>query len=334
MRRRQVLALAAVGLGGCLGDTPGANGTTDGTATDIPPTAAAPTDTTTPTTGEPTDTATDGGTDAPDLRAYPGDCPTYGEDVARVVCSDAAPDEAPLRLTASETTVPLPATVEFTLANDTDAEFRTNHYSARLHKRVDGEWFHVAPTAWPEPLTPLPAGERHTWSVALARDSEQGTSGGPGSVGESTRSVGGLGGGRYAFGNDGWFPGGSYEEKTAAAVTFEVDAPPAALTTTDAVTDVSVSGGTLAARWTGKAGGDHETVTLLVRPTDAAPEVRVVTEQLLQSGGPYGAPLRDLLALAGRDGVERVELTGPLRLRETRVVGYDGAAYRVEREES
>ena len=75
-------------------------------------------------------------------------------------------------------------------------------------------------------------------------------------------------------------------------------------------------------------------MTLLVRPTDAAPEVRVVTEQLLQSGGPYGAPLRDLLALAGRDGVERVELTGPLRLRETRVVGYDGAAYRVEREES
>ena len=153
MRRRQVLALAAVGLGGCLGDTPGANGTTDGTATDAPPTAAGPTDTATPTTddttGGPTDTATDGGTDAPDLRAYPGDCPTYGEDVARVVCSDAAPDEAPLRLTASETTVSLPATVEATLANDTDAEFRTNHYSARLHKRVDGEWFHVAPTAWP-----------------------------------------------------------------------------------------------------------------------------------------------------------------------------------------
>lgn len=336
MRRRQVLSLAAVGLTGCLSDfAPVSNGTEDETT---PPTDA-PTNTPTPSeTPDPTDTpmTTDEPT-PPNLDAYPGDCPTYG--ASRVVCSDAAPDAAPLGMEASDGTVELGGSLTFTLRNDTDSAFQTNHYAARLHKRVDGEWFHVAPTSWPEPLTPLPAGERHGWTVYLDAEPTDEPSVGPGD-GKTSRVVGGLGGGRYAFGNDGWFEGGTYEEKTAAIATVEVRGPPVALTATDDVTDVSVDGETLTARWTD--GNEHEyssVATFVLRTTDASTERRLITEQVLQPGFARSRPLRDALALLTAHDVETVRLTGvtgvtpPFGLDNPSLFEYDGRNYEMSAEE-
>src|SRR5699024_9500021 len=123
----------------------------------------------------------------------------------------------------SRAALDLPGKMTFTLENDTDTRFNTNFYSARLHKRVDGEWFLVAPQGWPSPLTPLAASESQTWTVSLSgevqapagSDSESDAD----ALDTSQRNIGGLGGGRYAFGIAGWFEGGSYKRQTAFAAT-------------------------------------------------------------------------------------------------------------------
>ncbi|WP_254538044.1 hypothetical protein [Halomarina litorea] len=325
MRRRQVLALAAVGIGGCLSDSDpdgSGNGTTD-EPTDAPTTTPSTDDTETATTTEKPD--------PPDLRAYPGDCPTY--DATTVVCSDAAPDDVPLRMTPSASSAELPGDLSFTLSNDTDAEFQTNHYAARLHKRVDGEWFHVAPRAWPQPLTPISAGGSYTWTVEFA-----GGEGERPDAGETDRTVGGLGGGRYAFGNDGWFAGGSHESKTAAVAIFDLQGPPAELTTTDRLSKVSVEGGTVTGRWNVShlEAGDR-VATFTLERTDESAEGRLITEQVRQEGL-HPRPLRDALALAVEHDAATVRLTGetgsspPFGVGEPRVFEYEGSNYRISAE--
>lgn len=119
MRRRQVLAVTTAG--GCLGGN-----------AEAPETTTSTTETTTaeaPVVGEP----------------LPSDCPVLGDDVRRVVCY---PDtDAPLSMTPSAIAASLPdASVSFTLANETETTFSTNFYAWRLHKRVDGEWYYIAPS--------------------------------------------------------------------------------------------------------------------------------------------------------------------------------------------
>lgn len=335
MRRRQVLALAAVGLTGCLSDSSPADATANGTTTS---TTGTPTETTTDT---PVSSTTDDSTatpNPPDIEAYPGDCPSYGENVTTVVCSDAAPDDVPLRMTASRSTVDLPATVEFTLSNDTHADLQTNHYAAVLHKRVEGEWFRVAPTMVNQPLTPIPAGERHTWRVELEHAPDREAHG----QGLDERRVAGLGGGRYAFGNDGYFPGGSYEESTALATTVEVDVPPVELSRTDGVSDVSAEGDTVTALWNGVDAGEYTAeATFVLDETDGNADRRLVTEQVLQPG--FGSParpgpLRDALALLVDHEAGTARLTGttsessPFDLPEERSFVYEGTTYEMSAE--
>ncbi|MFC5969758.1 hypothetical protein ACFPYI_00295 [Halomarina salina] len=336
MRRRQVLALAAVGFTGCLSDTSPADTTANGTTTSTTGTkTATTTDTMSPSTTVNDSTATP---TPPNIEAYPGDCPSYGDNVATVVCSEAAPDDVPLRMTPSEPTVDLSGSLTFTLRNETDAAFQTNHYAARLHKQVDDEWFHVAPTAWPQPLTPLSGDDRHSWTVYPHSEPIDEPNGAPGDS-ETTRIVGGLGGGRYVFGNLGWFAGGDHEEQTAAVATVEIQGPPAELTTTGDVTDVSVDGETLGARWT--AGREHEyssVAAFVLRTTDASTERRLITEQLLQPGSVRPRPLRDALALLTGHDVETVRLTGvtgstpPFGLGEPSLFEYHGTTYEMSAE--
>jgi hypothetical protein len=339
MRRRQVLALAAVGLTGCLSDSAPADAPENGTTTDATETPSTATTDQTDAPGrdettDPDDTTMTDDTTTPNLESYPGDCPTYG--ASRVVCTDAAPADAPLRMAASQSSVELPADVEFTLHNDTEAEYQFNHFAGRLHKQVDDEWFHVAPNEWPEPLTVMPGGESYTWSVSLAHAEDPGETGG----GADEVAVGGLGGGRYAFGNAGWFSNDGHEGRTATVATFDVDAPPVELTTTDDVGDVSVEGETLSARWTGGHDGEHSSeATFVLRRTDASAAVRVLTEQLLQPDG-APKPARDALALAIERDVATVRLTGstgstpPFGVREPTVVEYDGTTYEMSVEET
>ncbi|MFD1512646.1 immunoglobulin-like domain-containing protein [Halomarina rubra] len=338
MRRRQVLALAAVGLTGCLSDSsPGdatENGTTDD-ATGTPRTTTGPTNTSErPEATEPTDPPATDDTAPPNLESYPGDCPTY--DASRVVCTAAAPDGVPLRMAASQSSVELPADVEFTLHNDTDAEYQFNHFAGRLHKRVDGEWFHVAPNGWPEPLMVMPGGESYTWSVSLAHSEDPGGTGG----GADEVTVGGLGGGRYAFGNVGWFSNDDHEGQTATVATVDIDAPPAELTTTGDVNDASVDGETLSARWTGGHDGEYSSeATFVLTRVDENADHRLITEQVLQPNV-HPRPLRDALALSTEYGVESVRLTGttgstpPFGVRSTGRFEYDGRSYEMSAEEN
>jgi len=241
-------------------------------------------------------------------------------------------------MAASVSVVDLPAAVEFTLSNDTDARFETNHYGALLHKQVDGEWFRIAPSVVPEPLMRVGPGERHRWSVALEHSPDRDATGG----GEKERHVAGLGGGRYAFGNDGWFSGESDGESVALVATFEVRAPPAELTTTDEVNEISIESDVVSARWSGaNAGGDTTEATFVVRETDASTERRLVAEQLLQPVGSLRpGPLRDALALLVEHGVSEARLTGttsehaPFDLREENGFEYEGQSYEMSVEKN
>jgi len=128
------------------------------------------------------------------------DCPLGDE--GRAVCY---PEQtgASLSLTPADDELDLPAdSTTFTLANDTDYEYHANFYGWSASKRVDGEWFHVAPQFWPQPLHILPAGASHEWSFAV--DNDQSPTGG--SSTDQDVTLAGLGGGEYAFTVQGWFP--------------------------------------------------------------------------------------------------------------------------------
>ncbi|WP_049900101.1 hypothetical protein [Halococcus agarilyticus] len=361
MDRRRFVAAFVIGSAGCLsGSPPGGIGTNDrGSTTErrttttetVEPTTIAtttePTATgtdTEPTEAEPTD-ATELDTDTPgtrtedqpDLRAAPGDCPEYGDDVVKVICYDVAPDDAPMVMEPSRSSLDLPGEMAFTLHNGTDGVLQTNFYSARLHKRVGGEWYLVAPQGWPEPLTPLPAGESQTWTVSMSNDPEESKP----NVDEARLAVGGLGGGRYAFGIDGNFRGGTYERSTAFAATIEIRGDPVKLTTTDAVEDVSVEGDVLTASWTGgNAEGEYaREATYVLERADKTPDVHLITEQVLQGRLIGQKPLRDALALATNRDVPEVRLTGqtasspPFGV-DYRVIGYEGTAYGISASET
>lgn len=252
----------------------------------------------------------------------------------------------------------LPGEIGFTLENRTDSRFDTNFYRAGLSKFVDGEWFWVAPQAVPQPLTPLPAGESHTWTVSMSGDlpeptavpskplsrnvtARATTTHGPTTASRETseRTVGGLGGGRYAFGIDGWFQGGSYDRKTAFAAIVEVRGAPVELTTTDAIENVTVNGDVLTARWT-SGGGEHaHRATYVLERTNKPPDSHLITEQIVQEGTGDNDLLRDALALATDRGVHEVRLTGqtasvpPFGVQE-RVIEYKGKTYAISARET
>jgi hypothetical protein len=365
MDRRRFVAALVIGSAGCLsGLPPAGNGTNDrdstmerpaetssSTAPDIERTPtgtdAGPTETE-PTDAETTDTENIGTMtpEPPEIEAASGDCPGFGEDVMKVVCYDAASDDAPMVMEPSHSSLDLPGEMEFTLHNDTDSRFETNFYSARLHKRVDGEWFIVAPQAVPAPLTPLPAGESHTWTVSMSgkvsEDSTPTVGSGSDTDDTSRRTVGGLGGGRYAFGITGNFRGGSYEQPTAFGATVTVRGDPVELTPTDAVENVTIDGDVLTARWTGgfAESEDARKATYVLERTDKTPDVRLITEQVLQTGGidPTN-PTRDALALIINHDVREVRLTGrtsslpPFGI-QGRIIEYEGTTYRITASET
>lgn len=322
MQRRRLLALlGAAGTAGCTALAPSADH----------PTATSPTDTLTPAPATPgAGTPTH---DAP-VAAAPGDCPTFGDDVRRVVCADAAPADAPMVLEPSATDRELPATITFELTNGTDVGYDTNFYGWRLAKRVDGRWYHVAPTSWNQPLMRMAPGDSHAWHVSMDGEDYDGELVPP-SGGTSDVSVAALGGGEYAFGTDGWFAGEDHEHQTAFGAPFTLRGDPLALTTTGNLANVRVDGDAVRARWTSHEGdGDaREAVYRLDRTDDADDGRSLLTEQVVRFGRP-GEPLRDALALATTHDAAAVRLRGPTTTYPPfgvhgRTVSYGGAAYRV-----
>ena len=353
MRRRRFVAALVVGSAGCLSGPSAGNETDDPKPTTERRTTAETTTTaptTERTTTEPTAAETEvteagtaradmpstGAPKSPDLRAAPGDCPEYGDDVVNVVCYDAAPDDAPMVMEPSRSSLDLPGEMMFTLHNGTGSSLQTNFYSARLHKRVDGEWYRIAPREVPQPLTPLPAGESQTWTVSVSSDLAESKP----NVNEAQLAVGGLGGGRYAFGIDGNFTGGTYERSTAFAATIDVRGDSVELTTTNAVENVVVDGDVLTARWTGgNAEGEYaREATYVLERASKTPDVHLITEQVAQRGVVFPNPLRDAVALVTNHDVGKVRLTGqtasspPFGV-DYRVIEYEGTAYEISTSE-
>lgn len=322
--RRQLLSALAAGasalLAGCTApvtEPTGTRTTADGTTT--------PTDSPGPVPSFPDNTTSTA-------------CPPF-EAAQRVVCYEAVdPDAMPLVLVPERRPVRPDRSTEFTLRNRSDQRFQTNHYHWQLHKRVDGEWYYIAPESYPEPLTPLAAGEDHSWTLTVVTaddgasiETVQGT---------DSLTVAGLGGGQYAFGTDGWFASGSYEEPIAVAASFELDAAPLELTPTDAVTETARDGDTLVARSTRgepdeDENGDRRDAYILERTDD--PEARpepVIVEQVVRDD-----QLRDAIALSRREDADRVRIeefsnsVPPFGLDEARTYAFRGTYYRVRTRE-
>lgn len=285
MRRRALLAAVAgaVGTAGCSAG--GDRGTRTVTAAPVP-----------------TETPTPAGT-AP-VAATPCDGPEFGPMTRRVVCSGNAPGTAPVRLRRSAARLDLPAGVSFALTNDSDVPFVTARGAWQLWKAADGEWFVLSGTGGTEPR-PLAPGTEHRWQLSLSPRLPPGDVRTVGRRGEL--AVPALGGGRYAFAVDGWFPEEGSARRTVFQATLDLGGEPLALRPTDNLLNPVVSRGVVRARVRTGCRSCPGARYVLERTPGADPDRRVVPETAVRTGP--REPLRDALALAIRYGVERVDLT-------------------------
>ena len=265
------------------------------------------------------------------------DCPPF-DDAKRVVCYGAVDTEAePIVLVPERQSVQPEQPTEFTLRNRSQQQFNTNFYAWRLHKRVDGDWYHVAPRGWPEPLTPLDRGEQHTWTLTVTTDRV--SDGAPVEIVQATEelTVAGLGSGHYAFGIEGWFQSRGREKSIALAAGFELHADPLQLTPTAAIAETGWDGQTLVAGSTrGElvTDADQPDAFILERLDGSGSdgEQRIV-EQVVRD-----EHLRDTIALSQRHDADRVRLeefsrsTPAFGLRDARTVAFQGNRYRVTAE--
>lgn len=303
--RRAVLSLlAGTATGGCLGAGPG--------------------------TGTPSTETT--GTDDPSELGVedPAGCPSFGSNVERVVCAPDAPEGTPMALAPAEQSGALPRTeLSFSLTNGTDSRLTTNFYAWKIWKRVDGEWFHVAPRAWPVPAMTLEPGDSHAWTVTVDNaDLDRRL---PRAEGTDRVTVAGLGAGTYAFGVAGAFESETYESKTGFAARFELTGDPLDLTPVG-VESVERNGEAVVVRIDREEDGPLSRYRVVrVESPDGEPRRRIA-EQVIRN-----APLRNALAQF-EAGVERVDLLAddgtipPFGVREPRLLSYEGEAFRIETE--
>lgn len=310
-RRRALACVGSALLAGCLSEsTPGGSD----------PAASNATNGTTTTTEHPN---TSTGTPASPTLEIPDEnhCPSFGD--SRVVCSVDADDGTTLQMVPSKTRVDLPkATVSFTLRNETGATFTTNYYGWSVWKRVDGEWFHIAPQIVPEPAMMLESGDSHAWNLTVDNtDLDAATAR---SQGTDDIALVGLGGGTYAFGIDGWFQKGGYENAIGVAARFELNGDDLELAPTADLEVVGRDGDEKHVRV-----GDKKRRTMVATrvETPTTDAKRLLPEQVVRSA------LRNLLA-SFEPGVRRVTLDvnrTAIYASEPQVIEYEGQTYRIER---
>lgn len=325
-RRALLVSLGSVAFAGCTaGDGPTGSGTES--TTPPPSSEAAASESNTP--------------NAPSVGVPPNEAsgPPWDDDVTRVVSWTEATAETPVRLTPAKGRGSLPtARFEFTLRNDADARFAFNDYGWSVWKRTDGEWFHVEPRYWPEPLRYLDSGEAHTWTLAVDNTRLDGSPLSP-VEGRSSVTLVGLGGGTYAFTVDGWFESEGYENGLGFAARFELDGDAVELAPTNEVTETARDGDTVVVSTDVESGDDARTVAFVVRRADGesgddgGDARRVIAEQALRD-----RKLRNTLPFF-EDGVETVRLeepnssVPPFGVRGTERIEYEGERYRITTEE-
>ncbi len=314
-RRRALACVGSAIFAGCLSEsTPGGSeppsDTTNGTKT-----------TTDTKTGN-ANTATGTETPASPTLEIPSEnhCPAFGD--SQVVCSVDADEGTTLQMVASKTSANLPkADLSFTLRNETGVTFTTNYYDWSVWKRVDGEWFHIAPQVVPEPAMMLKSGNSHAWNLTV--DNTDLDAAVVGAEGTEDVALAGLGGGTYAFGIGGWFQGQSYENGTAVAARFELSGDPLGLMPTPDLEVVERNGDEKHVRV-----GDKRRRTMVATrvETPATDAKRMLPEQVVRS------PLRNLLA-SFEPGVRRVTLDidrTAIYVSDPQVIEYEGQTYRIE----
>lgn len=234
-------------------------------------------------------------------------CPDYVS-TERVICWDAIESgSVPGFLEPSARTLSVDSDIAFTLRNKRDAPLESNFYDWQVHKRVDDDWFHVAPLSWPEPLMTVDPGETHTWTLGM----EDGVVAAGQLVPRLTETsdilLTGVGGGRYAFRARGRFADDESDTPIAFAATFDIEAEPLPLTTTEFIRNIEVDGDVLRAESTrgdpdsGYAEGLVYDLERLDPPVVDAQSL--ITEQIVRR-----LPLRDAVALATEYGADRVEI--------------------------
>lgn len=329
VRRRHLLGLVGTGvLAGCLDEYGSGNGSSDPSG--------------------------NGGDPPSSTGAWDGDlppCPDYGDDVDRVVCYDGVdPADETAFLEPSTRSITMESSLECTLHNESDERLATNFYNWRVDKRVDGEWFRVAPLGYNQPLMYVEPGERHTWTVTPDNEGIADGERAGGSGGTEDVALEGVGPGAYAFRARGWFENGRSEERLAFATTFELEGEPLELTPTDAVEDVTLDDGrdVLVANSTRGDPDDEDhrlgayELTVVDEPDGNGGESgddeegprSTITEQVIRN-----EHLRDAIALAHEHDVSTVRLeeydgTYPIfGYRSDGVYEYQGTYYRVRTRE-
>lgn len=266
------------------------------------------------------------------------ECPDYDR-VQEVICYDGVdPERADVFLEPSDRAVGPSEAIAFSLRNRSERTLQTNFYNWNVHKRVDGEWYHVAPRGWNDPLMSVPTGEQHTWTVTFDNDGIVEGKPVPRSGGTEDVAVAGVDGGHYAFRGRGWFEGDSHESAVAFAATFELDAEPMELTTTNAVGETEWEDETLVARSTRGDPNDEDYLLgayVLERIEAPTPKPRrLILEQVVRNDR-----LRDVLALALEREADRVRLeeydgTVPIFGRNSeRTFEFQGSYYEVRTRE-
>lgn len=222
---------------------------------------------------------------------------------------------------------------EFTLRNRSGQRFMTNFYSWSLYKRVDNSWYYIMPRAAPMPLTPLAAGEAHTWTLTVTTGSVSDGDTITRVQGTDSLAVDGLGGGHYAFAIDGSFETDSYEEAIALAASFELQAEPLQLTPTTAIAETEWDGETLVARSIRAEADDSAArdAYILERIDSPEPEAeQLIIEQVVRND-----QLRDAIALSQEYDVSRVQLEEfsnsipPFGIDDPRIYQFRGEYYHV-----
>ncbi|MFA9426893.1 hypothetical protein [Natronorubrum sp. A-ect3] len=268
-------------------------------------------------------------------------CPDYDVDWL-VAYREIDPDEVPITLEPSAESIGEGERMTVTLRNESHSEFSHNQYNWRLHKRVDEDWYFIAPREIPLPLHTLKPRRRYEWELTVDNDGvEDGTAiGGPGSYGDRD-PIQGLGGGTYAFGTEGWFD--SADEKIGFCARFKLETDALELTPTRAVDETEWKDGILVARsMRGDPENEHSRLGAYElerivantksdddRANDETAEP-LITETVLRND-----QLRDVVALACEYDADRVRLEEydagyPIfGSHEDGVYEYDGEVYEI-----
>ncbi|ARS90779.1 hypothetical protein [Natrarchaeobaculum aegyptiacum] len=264
-----------------------------------------------------------------------GSCPDYDVDWL-VAYREIDPDEVPIYLEPSTDSIGETERITFSLRNESSSEFSHNQSNWRLHKRVDGEWYFLAPHDVILPLHSLLPRESHEWHLSVDNDGVEGGTAIERSQTYADRDpISGLGGGEYAFGTDGWFD--DSDERVGFCARFELEADELELTPTGEVTKTKWDDGVLVARSTrGDPESDHSRLGAyeLERVDDDVEGTPMITETVLRND-----QLRDVIALAREHDADRVRLeeydgTYPIfGSREDGHYEYDGETYEISTRE-